>query len=700
MTMKRFLIASLILCVVTACSDDEGIDDGDVGFDSDVASDDTGPPSDVETDPEDVEPDAEKDVDAGEDPIDHPVATCDDLVEEVCAFPWPSNLYLAPDETRSTGYELQFGEETLPANNQNVHISPDLFDHLDGYGLGVPIMALFPDLDDSALPHEYELEDSLAEEAQILLFEVRDDALVRIPYFAELDLLEEDSEQQTLFVRPAVILEDDTRYVVAFRDLTDTGGNDIEPSPTFEALVDGDTDDDPVLRHRQQRFDEVFSLLSDVGVEADSLTLAWDFVTASSEALHGPMLQIRDDAFAWADTHGIEWTVGDVREFTDDPEDESDLSYDEHIGLELNATIEVPHYLEPYEEMSGGWQLHRNGDGVIARNDTRQADIMVRIPHRALDGDDIGVVQYGHGLLGTREGIVAGHLGELAEEFGYAVMAVDLVGMSTDDIAAALEAVLNLNHFVAMSDRLHQGLLEFLLAARTAGDEMGDLDALTSRDVTIDDEHIYYFGASQGGIFGHSFMALTPDVERGFLAVPGNNYSTLLHRSVNFDDFNDGMALAYDTSIDRNINVAAMNLLWANTEPVSFARHIRRAPFDGEPRDVLLAAAKGDWQVATITNENTARSDVEIPLMENYDIDREPFDAEVATYPHDGSATILFDFGNPWPPPGNLPPSDELGDPHGRLTEVDDIGLQVDTFFRDGEVIDICDNQPCRISDL
>lgn len=669
--LRSPVVLAILIALVAACSDDaNGIDDPDAGDMADV-----------------------NDEDVIDEPTDFPLATCDDLNPDVCAFPWPSNLYLSPDDDRATGYQLKFADETLPANQQGNHIQPELFEHFDGYDLGVPIMVQFPNLDDSELPGEYQIEDSMADDAQVLLFEVDGDSLQRIPYWAELDALEGNSENQTLFIRPAVILDTDTRYVVALRNLETTDGEPIDSSESFAALVEGNTSGDPVLAHRQEQFDEVFELLDSAGVEPDSLTLAWDFVTASSEALHDPMLHIRDDAFAYAEEEGIDWWVEETFHLSDDEEDED---FHPHIGLDIEAVMEVPHYMETYEEVDDAWKLHRDEEGQIKRADEpREVPVLARIPHRALEGDEVGLIVYGHGLLGGRWELYADHLGQLAEEAGYALVAVDLVGMAHSEADAAQEAVQDLNHFIALSDRLHQGLVEYLLLANTAPTVLDELDA-DDIEISIDSDDVHYMGASQGGIFGGSFMALTPDIERGYLAVPGNNYSTLLHRSTNFDQFNAFMELTYPTSADRNLNLAAMNLLWSTTEPVSFMRHIRAEPFDGEPRDVLLAVAKGDWQVATITNENVARSGLDIPLMENYDVERDPYDVEYANYDHEGSGTVLFDFGNPWPDHANRPPDDDIGDPHGWLSSVDEALLQLDTFFRDGLIVDICGGAPCQ----
>lgn len=625
----------------------------------------------------------------------YPVARCDDLDLTSCAFPWPSNLYLAPDERRSSGYALRFDEGSLPSNRSGVALDPGRLAHLDGYDLGVPIMVGFPGLQEDQLISEYQIQESLHEEALIRLFEVSDQGLRRLSYWTELDLLEPDEDKRILFVRPGEILKPATRYLVAIQGLTDQEGVKFAPSEAFDLLRQGRGLEDPILQYRQERFEEIFSLLEQAGLHREELQLAWDFQTASSEALHGPMLSIREAAFQYIEDEGITWSFDEVVEYARE-EDGTGRPVHTYIGLELRGTIEVPHFMTPYEEIPNTWVLARDEEGQITQNGTRQAPILVRIPHRALNGDPVGILIYGHGLLGSRWELHAPHLGRLAEEYGYMQVAVDLVGMSGAEGVAAAQSVVNANHFVTLSDRLHQGLLEYLLASHAARMDLPNLEELISRGIEIDLDHHYFMGASQGGIFGATFMALSTHIERGYLAVPGNNYSTLLHRSTNFVEFNSTMARTYRESAERNQVVAFLGLLWSTTEPVSFLRHLRKEPFDGVHRDVLLAVAKGDWQVATITNEVLARSGLEIPLMENYDRERSPYGVEVATYPHRGSGTVLFDFGNPWPAPGNDHPRDELGDPHGWLSSVDVAGIQLDHFLRQGEIIDVCDEKPCQ----
>jgi hypothetical protein len=97
--------------------------------------------SDIESDvapAEDAagENDAINDAQADVELPDPALTNCDPLQESVCALPWPSSLYLQEDPARATGYTLQFGATTLPANNRGVHISPEDYRRLDGYGVG------------------------------------------------------------------------------------------------------------------------------------------------------------------------------------------------------------------------------------------------------------------------------------------------------------------------------------------------------------------------------------------------------------------------------------------------------------------------------------------------------------------------------------------------------------------------------------
>ena len=709
--MRYMLLALLV--VFAGCDDGEDTATTDVGTSPDSRVDeDAAGPDDMGTVQADMAPDAAPDAAPDMDPGPPPNPDCDPLVPESCAMPWPSSLYLVEDDERETGYTLTFGPTTLPANILEDHIAPDPYTRMDGYGLGVPIMAIFRNLDAAALPDEYHVGDSVEADAPILLLEVSDAGVRRVPYWAELDGNERDRRKKTLFVRPGEILKLDTRYVVAFRGLRDTDGEPIAPSDAFAALRDHAATDDGLLA-RQGRFDEVFAILEGEGVDLGALNLAWDFHTASSKALHGPLLHMIDEALE-AQPDGPELVVDEVEEYLE-ADDGTGAPFHEFAWLRVRGHFEAPHYMRPVEAAGQtGYVFNYGDDGLPEAGGTRTATFWLNIPHSVKDGTPHGLVNYGHGLFGDgKDAVDIGWdrpcgkwpprpCGAFNSRIGFheklIFFGADLVGMSQwDRDHNALTIVADLNLFPWIGDRLHQGMMEYVLLARAARRRLQALPEIADRGVVLNSDENFYFGRSQGGIFGATYMAVSPDTTHGVLGVPGLNYSTLLHRSIDFAEFFGVLAAVYVERHEQAVALAAVQLLWDGTDPVSYYRHISEQPFAGRaPHQVIAAPARGDYQVEVVTLEVAARSDVGLALMENYDADRDVDLVEETPYPHEGSGLVLWHFGNPWPPPGNLPPEeDAFGDPHESPHHMDAHTEQMARFFRTGEIIDVCDGEPC-----
>jgi hypothetical protein len=613
-----------------------------------------------------------------------------------CALPWPSSLYLKDDPTRKTGYTLTFGSRSLPENKQGIPIDPAAYRRRDGYSVGTPLMMVIPGVDLTGFATEDHIEKSLEKDAPLTWFEVSGSTVRRIPYWVERDSLDLESSRSTIFVRPAVILKEATRYVVALGAIKDSQGKPIPPSPAFARLRDGKTSGIPVLRDRQARFDKTFSFLEGQGLSRDSLSLAWEFHTASSESMHGDLLAMRDDALQRMGAKGPALSVEKVVEYAK-VNDGSGRPVNEYIGLELTGTFEVPSYLEA-TMISGfmGSQLHRDAQGKPSAQGTRKPRFWIRIPHTALGGPPHGLVLYGHGLLGSGSQVTSGFNGKIASDHKLIFFATDLYGMSDEDALPLLSILSELGRFRSLSDRLHQGLTEWVLLARAMRERLDELPIAVSKKIQVNKAELFYSGISQGGIFGASFVALSPDVTYGHLGVPGNNYSTLLQRSTDYQQFAPVVSSSYLDSVNQSVVLAAIQLLWDSTDPVSFLRHVTQEPFPGNsPHYVLLAPAKGDYQVSVMTNEIAARSELGIALMEHYDKERKVALVSEQKYPHQGSAVVLYNFGNPWPAPGNLPPSDTLGDPHEKPRRQDSHNAQMVNFFRTGQIVDVCGGDGC-----
>lgn len=572
---------------------------------------------------------------------------------------------------------------------------PDLFAHLDGYGLGVPIITQIPGVDIDTLASEFELEESLDPDSRTLLYRVVGDEMEAVPHWNELDLTTDDGDRQALYTRPAVILEPNTRYIVAYRNIVDATGATIEPSPAFRVLRDRRETDNTRLDGRRAHYEELFARLESVDVERSSLYLAWDFHTGSEESLHARLDQSIEAAFNEVGADGPTFDIADdeVTLYVAE-DDESEDPVHANVRAKIATKLTVPSVLRT--SSLGNAELNIDESGEVAVNGTREINVRVLVPHVAETGDeDMGVIIYGHGLLGGPGQINASHLEAIAQSSGYIFVAAALTGMSEEDVDDVILLSSDMNRFPTISDGLHQGITEYHLVTRAA--RRGLEAALDEHleGVTIDSDRTYYFGASQGGIFGGTYLATSPDVHRGLLAVPGNNYSTLLSRSVNFAEYFSIIAAAYTDPIDQRLVIASMQLLWDTTDPVSY---YHRMFLDTEPQaEALFTLSKGDKQVAVVTNENLARTfPEELAVMENYDSERDiPYVDETA-YPHTGNAMILFDFGNAWPiDRANLPPVDELPDPHSRQAELEELGPLLEQFFETGVIEDVCDGDGC-----
>ncbi len=726
--MKRLAWALIIGTVaITACGDDDAgptdtADTTDTAETTDTAppdetdtappddgddpeiADDTSEPADTNDDGVSDAPDASDDAtdiadgDTTADTVEPPaLGPCDPIDPSHCPFPFPSNLYLVEDAARATGHTLDFGD-ALPENSRGKPVDSAPYRRLDGYGVGTPLLVSFPDLDKSGLATEYDTDPSLAEDAPILWFEVAPDGtLSRLPYFVDDDVLEPDPARRVLIVRPAAIMKEATRYVVAFRGLRDNAGALYPPSPAFAALRDGTTGDDPALAPRQARFDALFADLAGAGVDTAELQLAWDFNTASCDALHGPLQHMIAESLETIGEDGA--TLVDV---------EVEVLEHETWALEIRGFFEVPHYMKPTpmygDPQANVWVFNEGPDGLPAQDGVARAPFWVRVPKSAIPAEGEaaiphGIIMYGHGQNGSGTQLRGGFLGRIANEHHYVAFSTDMWGMSEEDVAGIIDMLVDLSGFPRMADRLHQGLLNHVVLARTMREQLPALAPITERGIVLDPTRLYYTGISQGGIYGASIVAVSPDMQRGHLGVPGNNYGYLLMRSRNFDPFFLILSGTYSERWEQLTVVSAIMQLWEGADPVSYMRHLSAAPFPNQGENaVLFTPAKGDVQVAVTANEWIARSGLGVAVMTPYDRERPaPTGVETATYPRTGSGIVLYDFGNPWPPESeNAPPTSDAPDPHGLPRQQAHHNRQLAHFLETGEIIDVCsdDGEP------
>ncbi|MEZ5570960.1 MAG: hypothetical protein R3E64_02965 [Halioglobus sp.] len=642
-----------------------------------------------------------------------PPLNCDPLTPTYCGFPYPNDYWTRPDPETVTGLRLALPQVIMPATKDGDRSIPDAFNEMDGFSPGIAAMTHLPGATTTGLATPDSIGSSLLAESPTVLLntatgerlahwvdrdeyvvqaKLRTDDLEKLPDFTINRDIDELRQEQALMLRPAIRPEDATRYIVAIRRVVDADGVAVEPSPGFLALRDKLPSDDPIIESRRAHFEQIFAELEAQGIARNDLQIAWDFTTSSRDNNTRAMVHMRDDALARS-PQGVPYTI-EVKD--------GDLI--DGMACRLEISFDMPLYMTKGET---GGLLNLGPDGLPQQNGTFKYAAALIVPMSA-QTEAAPLVAFGHGQLGAKEQVLG--FQPIAAEQNLATFALDWKGFASDDVVTVISALSSgdLSTFRAVPERMHQGTLNFLMAMRTLsvaadGGPSTLLNQVLNSDcggAAIDGSKRYYFGGSQGGILGASLMALTTDIERGLLAVPGQSYNLLLNRSVNFDPFAEQIYSIYNwNALDMQLNLALIQGLWDRAEPTGYSKYIRSNLLPGTPsHEVLIQVSKADHQVTNLGAHIMARTIGGVvnlaPLI------RDVWGLEVVSGKHTGSAMIEVDFGNPDPPITNIPHwGDTMKDPHGRATELRGIGDSLRTFYDTGVAENLCDG-PCDADDI
>jgi hypothetical protein len=384
----------------------------------------------------------------------------------------------------------------------------------------------------------------------------------------------------------------------------------------------------------------------------------------------------------------------------------------------------VPCYLEPSCAPGGKFDL--GPDGLPARNGDWTANFDCIIPRSAVDGSTPArPAVYGHGLFGRASEVFSSDIQQtLAQTYGFVLCATDEIGMSNSDLGNTAGILTDLSNFPDLADRLQQGLLDEIFLGRLMIHPDGflsdvafhaDGSTLGSTPV-INETELFYEGSSQGGIMGGALTAVAPDFTRAVLNVPAMNYSVLLPRSVDYDEFALILNVSYADELSRPLILSLIQMLWDRGEPNGYAHRMTSNPLPGTPpHKVLMNVALGDHQVTNFQADVEARTigaSTHVPIIDpgrwpDYDILWNV--PAITSYPFDGSAVVYGDIGpvrpNPSPPPTTIgvppppltnTPNREGEDPHGAPRGAPMALLLISDFLQAGGAVENpCGANPC-----
>jgi hypothetical protein len=527
-----------------------------------------------------------------------PEAGCNPIIGDDCLTPFPSTFHLKTDASSATGYRVNIAAKgALPLLSNGVQLEPTRINQKDGFSAATQFLAYFKaGVDGSAFFGWKDPSPSLTATSPVQVIEY--DTGKRVLAFAELDgNATTVDDRQAVIVHPLVHLKPKTRYVIALVGLKDKQGNALTPAP-FKALRDGTTLS-KALEPLKPRYDEIFSVLDKAGVKRADLTVAWDLVTASDETATGHLVKMRDYAFAELAAGHLSYKIV-----------KSTDSTDAHMLRQIEATVQVPSYLA---DDSGKSMMVFDDQGQPKPRAVVDVPIVINVPRCAATATKpIPVTVFGHGLFGNAKDTMSGDAAMAAGDSICTIfVGTDWIGLSSADIGVLPDLLTsNLNNFYVISDRLQQAQLNALVMTRMFLTKIKDDPALAlSSKAITDGKEVYYFGVSNGGIQGTTFMALTPDIPRGVLNVPGSVWSLMLWRSADLGRFGGLLSLLAPDALERMVAITVTQPDWDYTDPASFAPHLLSNPLPGVPvKKILVQESIDDAQVPNVATRILART--------------------------------------------------------------------------------------------
>ncbi|MHB1582777.1 MAG: hypothetical protein ACYCU7_04410 [Acidimicrobiales bacterium] len=633
-----------------------------------------------------------------------PADPCDALDPSGCMLPFPSDYYTVADSRMPTGRRIYFPPGAFPAAVGAGPVDPAPWEANDGFSPGDAVLVHVPgiDLAASGVATVSDIGRSLDENSPVVLLDVTTGQ--RWPTWSELDARDRDPATRLLMIHPARNLTEGDRYIVALRDLRGSGGEPVPPALAFATAVLGHVFHPPagvtytpLPGPEATHLRSVVAELARHGISSNGLYLAWDFTVASRQNLTAPALDMRDRVLGQLGHVAPRFTVTKV---VDDPPG------DPSLAREVTGTFDVPSFLTGPAGVPGS--VLETGPGGLPEETgrTEVAAFNCEIPKKATAAHPAGIGIYGHGLFGSSIEVDASDVPQFSNAYDEVFCGTDWYGLSSNSLPLASTVVSNLAEFPALVDSLLQSLLDAQVLGRLLEDPGG-----FAADPAFEDAHhrplidrrspLVYYGNSEGGIMGGAFTALSTDVHRSVLGVPGMDYEVLLTRSADFAPFLPSLDKAYPSEAVQQLGYDLIQMLWDRGEADGYAEQMTGGLPGTPSHQVLLEEAFGDHQVANIATEDEARTIgaalLEPALAAGRSNERQPFWGLRPLRPGSrGPALTVWDSGVPPAPLTDTPPT-QGPDPHDTVPrDVPAFWRQMSTFFATGRVIDPCGSRACR----
>ena len=612
-------------------------------------------------------------------------AQCNPLGANHCMTPWPSAAFEVEDSTTATGRRLAIPQGALPTNTENVSADPTGWNTADGFSPAAPMVMSFPGgVSTDGLPPSDNFDLSLGADSPTVILDLTSGQ--RVAHFAEVDAQADTADSQALFLRPAQRLTGGHHYVAAItkRVKAKDGGELVSP-PGFLAVLDGKKTDHALLEASRPALVDALDALDQAGFASAELVVAWDFTVASDANLHADVLAARTQALAALASHPIHFTIAD----------DAPIGDGSKIRRRISGSLDAPLFLSNNGAAENHTKIVRGADGLPALQGFYQIPFTAIVPACAYTAPaKVGMVMYGHGLMGDSGEAGGGVQQTTADEICMVIVGTDMRGMSTPDLPAVARALNDLSRADEVMEVLEQGMVNHITLAHALHTTFAtQLFVDGGGNSLVDPAKVYYYGLSQGAIMGTAVMAFEPTITRGVLGVGAANYSMLLDRSADWPMYRTILSGGYPDALDDTLAVSLFQMRWDKVEGSGVAQSV----LDGTqtmtpPKQILLQIALGDEQVPNLGSYWLARS-MKLPILGPSAAT--PWGLTVQTGPFTtGSALQIMDGGAPPSPATNIPAPEQNPSMHDLTRTQPATRREMKQFYATGQIVDECTG-PC-----
>ena len=543
---------------------------------------------------------------------------CDPIDPTSCTYPFPSSHFLIRDNSTATKYRVNFGVRSLPKTMEGGRISPSYWNELDGFSTIAPLLFYLKGASNTTFVAHHNIPLSLqARSSSTLIVNVQTGQLM--PHWTEIDAV--DPLQPSIIIQPATPLDHATRYLVIVKNILNMKGELINRTKDFAALMG---DDKSAWKYDGDRWTHYHSTLipviSNLGISPSEVQLAWDFVTVSTETNRGRFEAMRDYALNSYIPHA---------EIVSDVDNEAACldNTANGIGRSITAKISAPNFLVHKQFSRGGFlprmtvttggKSHSVRAPVVSHGETFtyvQIQVPCSLQSRQYPQAAAKIVQYGHGLFGTRNEVKSGWIGPWLDKTKMLFFASDWLGMARFDRLKVAKIILSdLSSFASIPETTLQGWTNkaVVLKAMLPGGALASILPKNSGISLVSPQttEAAYYGISQGGVIGGGYAASSAHLKRVALGVPGSPFALLLTRSHDFDAFHALFTLSLYEWRDIRFALSLMQQLWDQGESAGWLSYMNRdSPSHIPKKSVLIQDAHGDAQVTILGARIMARA--------------------------------------------------------------------------------------------